>query len=692
MKLERWAVVGVGVMSLSGAAHGQLYAPHSVAASDGWYASRVSVTWDAVRGASLYRVLRNSVNDVNTAVSIGTTPDWRFFDTTATPGQTNFYFVRAENGAQVGPVSAGDSGFRAVGINAPPPNNPLPPPPIPAGNPSTAAKAMLGKALFFEEQLSSNNAVACATCHISGAGSSDPRSLSMTLESTFPGPDGFFGTADDVRGSMGVPLTETGGAFSLSELFGIDVQVTNRRSKSAADAAYAQDLFWDGRASRVFRDPETDAVVLPAGGGLETQSLAPLISSAEMAHIGRTIGDVIGKLEQAQPLALSPDAGAAMEQWINGRSYPDLFSEVFGTPEITGTRIALAIATYERQLFSDRTNHDLALQQIVTPPPSEQRGRGLFQNLGCAGCHAGPTFTDNIFHYIGVRPQNDDLGRFTITGAPLDRGAFRTPSLRNVGLRGPYMHNGRFNTLEEVVAFYNRGGDFNAPNKPPVIRPLGLNAQQQADLVAFLRNQLTDARVRDEAHPFDRPVLYSETGRVPAVFGSGWPGADGLTPRVVAIEPPIAGNPAFTVAVGDAPGGATAVLVIDDVEPSASVCAPPAGAFGVSVTLQGVGAGNGFGSATLQLDGSLGSVGTTLFGRWYVVEDGGGCGSDLTGDGVVNAADLAHLLGSWGANEGSAADLNGDGQVNAADLAQVLGSFGAVTRMAVSPVFRFTIF
>ena len=93
---------------------------------------------------------------------------------------------------------------------------------------------------------------------------------------------------------------------------------------------------------------------------------------------------------------------------------------------------------------------------------------------------------DNAFHNIGVRPQTEDTGRFQVTGDPNDMGEFRTPSLRNVSLRGPYFHPGRFTTLEEVVEFYNRGGDFDAPNiNRNLIRPLNLSPQQKSDLLAF---------------------------------------------------------------------------------------------------------------------------------------------------------------------------------------------------------------
>ena len=131
-----------------------LSAPTGVIASDGSYINKVGLNWDATRGAILYRILRNTVNDPNTATSVGTTASNQFFDNTAAAGQNFFYWVRAENGAIQSAPSQAEQGFRAVGqITGPIP--PLEPPPgAPPANPTTAAKVFLGKALFWDEQLS----------------------------------------------------------------------------------------------------------------------------------------------------------------------------------------------------------------------------------------------------------------------------------------------------------------------------------------------------------------------------------------------------------------------------------------------------------------------------------------------------------------------------------------------------------
>jgi len=359
---------------------------------------------------------------------------------------------------------------------------------------------------------------------------------------------------------------------------------------------------------------------LQNGAALESQVLGPPVSSAEMANANRTWVDVAGRVANSRPMALSPSVPAGLRDWIAGRTYQELFQEAFGTTDVTPVRIAEAIATFERTLYSDRTPFDLAVQQIAPLGAAEQRGQGIFNGRGCNVCHAGSLFSDNAFHNIGVRPQTEDTGRFQVTGNANNIGEFRTPSLRNVGLRGPYFHNGRFATLEDVVAFYNRGGDFDAPNiNHNLIRPLGLNPQQQSDLVAFLRNALTDPRVLAGTAPFDRPTLYSESNRVPTITGTGTQGSGGNIPQATAIEPALTGNPNFTVGVTGALGGASAVLVIDSSDPGSGPTIPATASFArISVQLSGSGAGQGFGSVSMLVPANSSLVGQTFFGRWYV--------------------------------------------------------------------------
>src|SRR5262245_18208981 len=225
----------------------------------------------------------------------------------------------------------------------------LPPPPVPPGNPTTPDKVLLGKALFWDEQLSSSRSVACGTCHVPEAGGADPR----TAMSLHPGADGLFGTDDDVHGSPGVARHLANGQLVASPLFGVQRQVTNRRAPSVVNAAYAAKLFVDGRADGVFRDPVSSAVVLPSGGALESQMAGPPVSTTEMAHLGRTWFDIANELPSLVPLQLATQVPAALQQFLANDTYDAVFARVFGSPGVTPVRIIFAIAAYERSLISD---------------------------------------------------------------------------------------------------------------------------------------------------------------------------------------------------------------------------------------------------------------------------------------------------------------------------------------------------
>jgi cytochrome c peroxidase len=526
---------------------------------------------------------------------------------------------------------------RVIAQGPPPPPPPLgPPPPPPLGNPTTPAKVNLGRLLFWDEQLSSTKTVACATCHMPEVGGSDPRSPFAVSGNLHPGFDAQFGTADDGHGSPGVVSSLANARFSASALFGLAPQVTARKAPSSINAAYAPLLFWDGRAGGTFLDPQTNQVVLNQGAALESQAVGPIVSAIEMGHIGRTWPEVIQRVVESRPLALATDVPPAWSAFVNGRSYPQIFQEVFGTPDVTGARIGMAIATYERTQFSNQAPIDAffggnqaALTQL------ELQGQAIFTNPanGCAICHAGNLFTNQTFRYIGVRPANEDVGRFAVTNNPGDLGRMRVPSLRNVELRAPYFHNGSAETLEDVVDFYNRGGDFDAPNKDPLIQPLGLTLQQRTALVAFLRRPLTDPRVSNALAPFEHPTLYAGSAREPQAFGAPTPGTNGIAPRMVALSPALIGNATFTVGVEDGLGGGFSGLVVD-------VAGNPAGApFGQATSYIamtnlvrlirvgpqiGVGAGNGWHSWVIPLDDDPLLAGTELFGQWFIRDAGSG--------------------------------------------------------------------
>lgn len=605
-----------------------LASPTGVVASDGMYSTKVGLAWEHVRDAKLYRIFRADSNAPSAARDIGDTQSILYFDQGTAAGATAYYWVRAENGDRVSPLSAVETGFKAEGKTSNfGPFTPLQPPPEPLGNPVTAAKVYLGKTLFWDEQLSSTRTVACGTCHIPRAGTADPRSLAAPAASLHPGFDEAFGTEDDVVGSQGVPRNRKDGGYLWVEHFALRPQVTERKAPSVLEAAFTDEgLFWDGRAGDLFLDPETGEPVFGdqaafESQALEVQALMPLVSDVEMGSVDGDLNDVADRVAQSQPLALASSIPAALRRWIGGRGYPELFEETFGTADVTPVRIAMAIASYERTLFSDQAEIDLFTSEIRAEPEGVTRARGLFRTKFCDQCHRGGLLADNRFRFVGVRPDNEDIGRAEVTGRALDRGRFRTASLRNVALRAPYFHNGSRATLEDVVDFYNIGGEFDSPNKDRnFVRPLALTDQERADFVTFL-NTLTDPRVASEAAPlFDRPLLYAESARVPLILDAE---DEKATLEVTALEPPMLGNPNFTVGVAGGAAGNEAVLVIDATLPSREAI-PAEGSFARrEIRLEEAPDGSGFGSVSLEIPADLGLEGATLFGRWYVREGGG---------------------------------------------------------------------
>jgi cytochrome c peroxidase len=168
--------------------------------------------------------------------------------------------------------------------------------------------------------------------------------------------------------------------------------------------------------------------------------------------------------------------------------YRAAFQRVFGTP-VTAANVAKAIAAFERAILSGNAPYDrFVAGDQAAMSPAARRGFALFVGRArCASCHRGFNFTDEDFHNLGVgmdRP-TPDLGRFDVTKKDADRGAFKTPTLRDVARRPPYMHDGSLATLRDVVAFYNRGGVPN-PTRSPLVTPLGLTGAEESALVAFM--------------------------------------------------------------------------------------------------------------------------------------------------------------------------------------------------------------
>ncbi|MEM6567585.1 MAG: cytochrome c peroxidase [Planctomycetota bacterium] len=435
----------------------------------------------------------------------------------------------------------------------------LTPPPAPPENPVTAEKAVLGKILFWDEQLSSDGSIACGTCHIPAVGGAEARTGAATVN---PGPDGLFGTADDTFGSPGVVGGNAFGHFEPRGPFGLREQVTGRYAPSPITAAYFDELFWDGRAGGKFTDPETGALLMQTGGALETQSLGPLLSDVEMADTGRGFPALTARIAGVRPLALASDLPADVESALAvDPTYPELFENAFGTSDVTGTRIAYALATYQRTLVPDETPFDdYQKGNFNALTPQQERGWFAFTSSAtCAVCHAPPLFSNGGYHSVALRPSSEDPGRQAVTGDSGDAGKFKTPSLRNVALRNHWFHSGApsMTELRDTVEVYGTGVGGGFDNLDPLLDGLVLSSQDVDDVTAFME-ALTDPRVAAEEPPFDRPTLRSERVQ-PNPRPLGWgsvAGTSGSAPGVLITPAPFVGADAFRVGVKDAPGGA----------------------------------------------------------------------------------------------------------------------------------------
>jgi cytochrome c peroxidase len=232
---------------------------------------------------------------------------------------------------------------------------------------------------------------------------------------------------------------------------GIRGQKGGRSAPTVINRVYSLAQFWDGRAA-----------------SLEEQAKGPIANPIEM---GSTHDAVVARL-----------------QGIGG--YRPLFAQAFGSEEVTIDRVAMAIACFERTVFSGNAPYDRYRKGDRTAmSPSQRRGmKVFFDKAKCDQCHEGSNFTLNAYANLGVGTDkpDQDVGRFAVTKDPRDWGVFKTPTLREIEHTAPYMHDGSLKTLEEVVDFYDKGG---IPNKnlDQHMRPLHLTAEDKQDLVAFLR-------------------------------------------------------------------------------------------------------------------------------------------------------------------------------------------------------------
>jgi cytochrome c peroxidase len=253
-------------------------------------------------------------------------------------------------------------------------------------------------------------------------------------------------------------------AFSDPRRYSIGVrgQTGTRQAMPLFNLAWKTSFFWDGRAP-----------------SLREQAFVPIQDHVEMDE---TLDRVVARLAQE-------------------KEYPPLFSAAFGSPEITAEKLGLAIEQFVLTLTAYDSKFDRALRGKATLSDEEKRGFELFmtefeprtgqRGADCFHCHGGPLFSDHQFHNNGLAPNDADLGRFRVTSNEADRNKFSTPSLRNIARTAPYMHDGRFATLEEVIAHYDHSVarsstlDPNLAKHPP--EGLQLSEADQQALVAFLK-------------------------------------------------------------------------------------------------------------------------------------------------------------------------------------------------------------
>ncbi len=319
----------------------------------------------------------------------------------------------------------------------------------PRDNPSTPEKIELGRLLYFDSRLAGDSSKSCASCHIPA----DGWAKSQQLSDAYPG----------TKHWRSVP--------------------------TVLNAAYMKNLFWDGRAD-----------------SLEAQCKGPMEAPIEMNQ---------------SPIHLIPKLEGIPE-------YVKRFKEVFDS-DITYDNIAKAISAFERTVVSKNVPFDNYLKGDKSALDDEQiEGLKLFVGkANCVACHFGPMLTDDKFHAIGV-PETEalkkeadriatrhffaranayrdpklgyridgDYGREIITKKAEDRHKFKTPSLREISITPPYMHNGKFISLEEVVDFYNDGGG-DIKEKDPLIKPLKLTSSEKQALIAFLESLTGDEIIVD---------------------------------------------------------------------------------------------------------------------------------------------------------------------------------------------------
>lgn len=311
---------------------------------------------------------------------------------------------------------AGDESGKAQEATIEPPLG-LPPIFWPEDNPYSPEKAELGRLLYFDKRLSSDNSVSCASCHEPAKAYTDGLAVST----------------------------------------GIAKQVGGRSAPTVINRAYTLLQFWDGRAAT-----------------LEEQVKGPLANPIEMTS--------------DKEANLAHEAVVRRIRGIPG--YAERFRKVFGDGDTTIDHVAKAVATFERTVLSGNAPYDrYKAGDQAALSESQVRGMDVFiKKAQCDACHLGFNFSDESFMNVGIGWDKPvpDLGRFKVSLREEDKGAFKTPTLREIEHTAPYMHDGSLKTLEEVVDHYDKGGIKN-PYLSEKIKPLNLTKQEKADLIAFLK-------------------------------------------------------------------------------------------------------------------------------------------------------------------------------------------------------------
>ena len=325
--------------------------------------------------------------------------------------------------------------------------------PVPADNPMTVEGVELGRMLFYEKRLSADNTISCGSCHQQKHAFTDGRAFSI-----------------GVNGAAGT-----------------------RSSMSLANVGYFEALMWDGRDTT-----------------LEKQAKGPIENPVEMHQ---SLARTVTKLQ-------------------NTETYPPLFLKAFGSKTITEEKVLKALAQFQRTLISGNSRFDQFEKQNKTNAltQSELNGKRLFfqhpnadpfngpviRGGNCGDCHAGDLLAPKrMLANNGLDVQFNDNGFGDVTGSPFDRGKFKVPTLRNIALTAPYMHDGRFNTLEEVLNHYNDHVKKNSPNLASDMtasnnygpnQQLGLTEQEKKDIIAFLHSLTDEEFIRDPrfSDPFEK--------------------------------------------------------------------------------------------------------------------------------------------------------------------------------------------